>query len=392
MNMTIKFAKTREEREAIYQLCYEVYIEEFQFLNGVDRGIQQQSIESSGEGTLLLYAAIDGEVVGCIRLHTGFDAPFSEELVSTYNLNRFRGILDDAQMLVASRFIVKKEHRGSSVTLRLMKRIAQYNVDNNIEIMFIDSEIHKVRLYERIGFRSYAGDIFNHPHASVFMVPLAVVTGDIAYVKKYARWMGAILEERTRDPQLVQRCIDALGEPQVKKISNLPEQYHEALMLTLQHKVPIFHKVNASNVASIADQGFLLNLEYGHQLLLKGALSQAVYVLLSGTLELRNGTSSQYLTESGSMVGDVVLLSDDEQPHDVFVGMSGASVLAFEVTTLNKSLASSGAQAARMLLNLEAAVHNKLQETTSQPAEAPLPVLCTAGPKLPIQSGITRVV
>lgn len=82
MNVTLTVATTEAEREAIYRLRYEIYVEEMNiFGDGADHA--QRRLEDANDATArLMYAAIDGEVVGSMRLNFGADAADLDALIT----------------------------------------------------------------------------------------------------------------------------------------------------------------------------------------------------------------------------------------------------------------------------------------------------------------------
>ena len=186
-----------------------------------------------------MYATIDGEIVASLRLNLGKDAPFSEELEQTYNLDRFRGAIDDSQMLILTRFMVKSEYRGTSIAHQMICQVAKLSLEEDIEVSFCDCQPHLVRYYQRIGFRSYACDIYNDPEFGI-MIPLTFIHGDLAYLASIRSPLKAIFEQRESDTVQVDQCIEALGTPTVTNVTALPDPNRMELLEQLKHQVALF--------------------------------------------------------------------------------------------------------------------------------------------------------
>ena len=212
MNVTFHYAETEAERESIYRLRYNVYVEEMHIFGDVADHENQLLTGPNDATARLLYAKVDDEIVGSLRLNLGKDAPYSEELEQTYNLNQFRSAIDDEQMLVLTRFMVKSEYRGTSLAHQMICQVAELCVAENIEVSFCDCQPHLVRYYQRIGFRSYQCTVYNDPEFGI-MIPLAFINGDVAYLQRTRSPMKSIFENRPANKLLVSKCIEAIGTP-----------------------------------------------------------------------------------------------------------------------------------------------------------------------------------
>ena len=179
--METRFADTQGEREAILRLGYEIYVEGMGWDDVGDH--QRRVLEFPDDQTArFLYAAEGGRVVGAMRLHWGADAPFTEEVVATYGLSRFLDVVDRRYVFVASRFMIVPEHRAGPLAALLMNAAVEFGLQHQGELAFCDCQPHLMHLYTRAGFRTYARPV-NHPTAGL-LVPLVLVTGDIAYVER----------------------------------------------------------------------------------------------------------------------------------------------------------------------------------------------------------------
>ena len=125
MNIEIKMAATDAERDAIYRLRYEIYVEEMQIFGAVADHERKMLIDPNDADARLMYAIVDGETVGTLRLNLGKDAPFSQEFEETYHFERFRAAATDAQMMAITRFMVKEKHRGSPISYHMIEECAR---------------------------------------------------------------------------------------------------------------------------------------------------------------------------------------------------------------------------------------------------------------------------
>jgi len=366
MNASYHYAETQAEIDAIYRLRYEVYVEEMHIFGDVADHENRMLTGPNDENARLLYATIDGEIVASLRLNLGKDAPFTEELEETYNLERFRTVADDSQLLVLTRFMVRPEYRGTSIAHQMICQVGELCLKEEIEISVCDCQPHLVRYYQRMGFRSYDCQVYNDPEFGI-MIPLAFVNGDLDYLQSIRSPLKSIFEQRECNTPFVDRCIEALGTPAVENISDISETDQTSLLNQVCNKVPLFDGLDPELVNSFIGSGHLMNLSQGDRLIRKGQTAQTMFILLSGTLEMRDGDQVIGQLFPGAIVGELSLLLSARRTNDVYVGTSNAYLISLEENRLKKKLKSQSS--AGLLLNLSKTLAHKLSALTTMGPE-----------------------
>ena len=74
MRSGIYLAQTDKERKSIYELRYDIYVEEMKRYRSMADHENRQLIEPDDEHSRLYFAVEDGEVVGTMRLTWGWDS------------------------------------------------------------------------------------------------------------------------------------------------------------------------------------------------------------------------------------------------------------------------------------------------------------------------------
>src|SRR5690242_19529937 len=92
MTPHVGVAQTESEREAIYRLRYQVYIEEMGLPLPADRE-GKRLLEPPGSGARLLYARDGDTMVATLRLELGKDGALGDEHTATYQIDRFSEIV-----------------------------------------------------------------------------------------------------------------------------------------------------------------------------------------------------------------------------------------------------------------------------------------------------------
>ena len=366
MNVSYHYAHTQEELDAIYRLRYEIYVEEMQIFGDVADHQNRMLYDLNDANSRLLYATINGEVIAALRLNLGKDAPFSEELERTYNLNRFRSAIDDSQVLVLTRFMVRPQYRGTSLAHHMICQVAELCLQECIEISVCDCQPHLIRYYQRIGFRSYECDVYNDPEFGI-MIPLAFVNGDLDYLKSIRSPMKTIFARRECNTPVVDRCIAALGNSTVQSVRDIPEKDRVNLTNQICEKEALFKDLEKDMVCSIISPGHLMNLAPNDRLIRKGQPAQTMFVLISGYLEMKDGDRVIGKLLPGAIVGELAFLLSGRRTVDIYVGSEGAYLISLDESMLKKKFKSKSSSA--LLLNLTKILAHKLSTFTTKGSE-----------------------
>ena len=154
--MHIAIAETEEERQAVYRLRYDVYVEEMGRYQTVADHANRMLYEEVDEQSRISYVAIDGEVVATARLTWGGDAPFPQRMIDQYQLAPFLAELPPAAIAVGERAMVRPHLRGTDLLLKLMINGISWVNDHRIQLIFGDCEPHLLNLYLGLGQRTYS--------------------------------------------------------------------------------------------------------------------------------------------------------------------------------------------------------------------------------------------
>ena len=125
MKIELKTASTQEEKTQIYNFRYQVYVKEMKIFQDVadhQKGELKSETDHTGR---LIYASLEGKVIGAIRMHLGKDYPMPLEFYNTYNLFRFCSVLRPEAMAVITRFMIAPAFRGTRVSFLLIKEVAR---------------------------------------------------------------------------------------------------------------------------------------------------------------------------------------------------------------------------------------------------------------------------
>jgi len=377
MTVEIRVAATQVEREAVYRLRYKVYVEEMQiFGSKADHGRMMFEDEHDASARLI-YAMDDGEMVGTLRLNMGVDAAFSAEFAQTYQLGRFRSAVGDDKIAILTRFMVKSAVRGTPLPFQLIREAAALTTKEGVELAFCDCQPHLIHLYRRLGFRSYDCPVYNDPEFGI-MIPLAFVHGDLDYLQRIRSPLRHMLSRTVADKATASRVAALLGQAAVQDTDRREEEAWSEIYALLESRADngtrLFQNLEEDEVQSIVSRGHVIQCSPGDRVIRQGQSARTVFVVLSGSLEVREGKHVIAVKTAGNVVGELAFLLDTRRTVDVYSGPDGAKILSLDESTLRQLIERPSRVAAVLLLNLSKVLALKLAETTAT-IRASLPVV-----------------
>ncbi len=369
MQTELKLASTDAEREALYRLRYEIYVEEMGIFGAVADHERRRFIDPHDATARLMYATADDAVIGTLRLNFGADAPFSDEFVLTYGLDRFRPVVSDAQMVVLTRFMVRKDVRGTPLPFHMISEAARITMAEGAEIALCDCQPHLINLYSRLGFRSYDCPVYNDPEFGI-MVPLAFIMGDLDYLQRIRSPLRAVMAQRPEDAETTRRILARLGTAAVRstKAEEAADHWSDIYGLLNERAAStarLFDGLSEDEVQAVAARGHVIECAPGDRIIRQGQPARTVFVVLSGSLEVRSEDHLIGVKTPGDVVGELAFLLARRRTADVYAGAEGARVLSLDEQKFRQFVETPSHTAAQVLLNLSKVLALKLAETTA---------------------------
>ncbi|WP_224249249.1 cyclic nucleotide-binding domain-containing protein [Hyalangium gracile] len=367
MDVEVRFASTEDEREAIYRLRYETYVEEMHLYQGLADHSHRWLKDADDGAAHLMYARTQGEVVGTVRVHLGSDGAIPPPLAERFALERFLPLVPQESLSVVGRFMVRRDMRGTAVPFRLIHESIGFLLEQGMELAFCDCQPHLLNLYLSLGFRPYLGT-FDHPEFGV-MVPLVLVLRD----REHMEWVGSPLrallaadvasEVPARVAPLLKQARDVLSQ----ELSD-PEHYlREVHGLMGSTRPPLFAGLSEQELQAVLASSHVIQCAPGDYLIRRGQVARTVFVVLSGSLEVRDGDRVVATTTAGEVLGEVAFLLSTSRISDVCATGAGARVLCLSEKSLRALIDSSSRAAALLLLNLSRALAHKLVQRADSP-------------------------
>lgn len=138
------------ELEHVFGLRYQVYVEEMGRRQQWAQSHQvQEPLDSTG---VILAARLGNEVVGTCRVNFTAWSDVSE--FDFHHIQAFDSIFP-GRVGLATKMIVRKEHRGSQLFLALAKQVIRECLTADCQALLIDCNQHLVDAFGKMGFVSF---------------------------------------------------------------------------------------------------------------------------------------------------------------------------------------------------------------------------------------------
>jgi CRP-like cAMP-binding protein len=340
-------ARTAAEVEAVQRLRYAVYVEEmhrYDHAVGVHDGRFE---EPEDDHSWICFARDGDQVVAATRVTWG-GAGFSPRQVEQYQLAPFLAELPAELMCVGERFTVLPAYRGSGVLEQLLEYGRAATPVGELRLAFGCCEPHLLPLYLKMGQRTYARHNINSPVAG-YLVPLVAFLPDVDSL----RGLG------TAPPGELPACVQAVLDqaPSVRtEALTLHDDYLREIRRTLDaldaQRLSPFDGLSADETDRLIARSTILECEAGDRVLRKGGTARNIFVVLEGTLEVRDGSTIVNVLSTGDVFGEMAFLLERPRSFDVDAAVDGTRVLSLSEGALRKLIAEDAGVAAKVLLNV----------------------------------------
>jgi predicted GNAT family N-acyltransferase len=362
MTVSIKFAETPEEREAVCRLRYEIYVKEMNLFQDTADHDREILVDSDDEASRLVYATDGDEVVGAMRLQFGADGDFSDETESIYEFERFAAAVPKSQMLLLTRLMVRPSYRSGSLPMQLMAFSAQFGIENGVELAFCDCQPHLIGLYKRAGFRPYTRTC-NDPAFGI-LLPLVMVVADLDYFRQVRSPYLRVARRLEPRPEIAQKVNPVLpgGDSDEESESSWSSLVGDEAE---QVKAGFFQGVDDEEMQEILKRSHVIECKKGDRVISQGQVTRTMFVVLAGTLEVQlDGKVVNFISE-GEVFGEVAFLLSVPRTVDVVSAVDGTRLLTIDESRLERLIDSDPKLASHFLLRLAKALCLKLMRSDS---------------------------
>jgi len=355
MPLTLREAASPADRDAVFRLRYQIYVEEM----GYDFGatLDRRLPDSPPRNNRLLMAEQEGALVGTLAIDWGGDLDFGAEDRQVYQLDRFLAVVPPTALQIVGRFMSTPEARRGATPELLLDGMLRFALEHGVAAIFLDCRPHLINTYMRLGFRPYAPTA-SHPIPGI-LVPLVLLLDDHAHLLRVRSRFAALAQGRPADPARLASLAALL--PATSPIQTLAAGSTDwpALAAALGRRAELLEDLAESEVASLLDQGTVVACSPGQPIVVQGSGDRTVFLLLEGLAEVWRDGEAVGIVGPGGTFGEVALLTGRPRTADV-VAATQCRVLALRDKTIVALVDGQSALAAKLLRNLAAGLAEKL--------------------------------
>lgn len=367
--MEIRIATTPEEKEEIYRLRYEAYVEElgWKFDDADDENKRLKDPEDDYE--TLYYAFDDGRMVATCRQHHGAGR-LDEETRAKYALDKFAEFGDEA-FGFTYRLVVLPEYRGTTVLIRLLLEVYEDVWKKGVKFTFCYCRPRLINVYERLGFVRYKENFLVESQG--YMAPMVLIVDDARHLKVVrspflrvcrahmpgtvcSDWFEAMfpgmrdnIELQFLDPEeFVKQWADALDAPGTTLLQGLTPEQMQRLII----------------------EGTVLQARAGDIVLREGEAGHEMFLVLQGMVRfvLTTPDGSQTFLGTGStgeVFGEISLVAKTPRTATV-QAVTDLELLVITQDFIRRAMKALPDIATTMLFNLTVLLGLRLKNTTDR--------------------------
>jgi hypothetical protein len=365
----IHLAETDEEKQAVYRFRYEVYVQEMGRYRGTVDHENRMLVEPEDEHSRIFYAARDGQVVGTSRFTWGGDGPFSARQVEHYQLAPFLAELPADAIAVGERGMVTPHLRGGDLFKEMGRETQRFLNSKRVQLVFGACEPHLLSLYLSRGARTFAKRNVNSPEAG-YLVPIVTVVEDVEYLRRIGSPNAELVQDFgacARVPACVGRLIAGGGSVMSHRLAEHGAYFgeiHRALSEVAESRISALDGLTEEEEARCLGKSNIIECSAGDRVLKKGGVARNMFVVLDGTLEVRDGERVVAALGPGDVFGEMAFLLEQPRSMDVYAATDGVRVLSLSESMLRQMIDGDPAVAAKLLLNISKALCLRLLKRT----------------------------
>jgi len=349
MAYTFGLAETPEERAAVFEFRYTVYVEEMGRYQDTADHEHRWLVEPEDDHSWISYARDGDAVVATGRLTWG--PHFSERQIHQYSLEPFLAEVPAEMMAVGERLMVASDRRGSGLVEELIARSGELTGSPDVRIMFGACEPHLLPLYLGMGQRTYAKKNINSAEAG-YLIPLVQFPQGVDALVG----VGATSSlEALVLPPVVDAILagdGAVMSPMLLATGEYRIEVNRALAGLEPETISAFSGFTEDEEERCLRHSNIIECDAGDHVLKKGGAARNMFVVLGGRLEVRDVDRVVAVLSPGDVFGEMAFLLERPRALDVYCATDGTRVLSLSEGTLRTMIAQDADVAAKLLLNL----------------------------------------
>ena len=253
--------------------------------------------------------------------------------------------------------MVLPQFRGTDLLFNMFRTYLEFVNEHRIQLVFGDCEPHLLNLYQGLGFRTYSKRNVNSPETG-YLIPLVMIAEDTAYMQRINSPLLKVLRDfgqEARIPNAVQELVTEETAIYSQRFSD-PHEYwsrvYSALSEVEQEKVSPFDSMSEEQTTSCLNKSSTIECSKGDRIVKRGNVARNMFIVLSGTLEARDGDRIVGALTVGDIFGEMAFLLGTPRTADVYAVTDDVKVLSLSESEIRKIIESDPVVAAKLMLNV----------------------------------------
>ncbi len=348
--MTLEFcrATTPGEIEAAQRLRYSVYVEELGRYRAASDAAVGRFAEPEDDSSWVFYVRDGDDIIATSRVTWGGHG-FSDRQMDQYELAMFLDDLPADVIAVAERLAVLPAYRGTGLLEQMIEHNRPFVEPHGIRVVIGCCEPHLLSMYLARGQRPYATRNINSPEAG-YLIPLVSFLPDVEAL----RGVGNATPPGELAP-CIERVLAQEGSIRSQSLSQ-PDTYWDEIRDTLEtlhaQRVSAFDGFTDDEAQRCTARSNIIECAAGDRVLKRGGSARNIFVVLDGTLEVRDDDRIVGVLTPGDVFGEMAFLLESPRAFDVVAATDQARILSLSEGALRKMIAEDATVAAKLLLNV----------------------------------------
>lgn len=366
--LQVLIARTAEEVRAIQELRYRVLVD------GMGRNVAFADREAkrvddpSDRGALHIYLTHSGRTAAAVRVIAGPLADMPALARERLPMGAFSALVNPTVSLT-EHLVVDPDVPDSRMTRLLMSAAYKIATAKKSVFDFTHASASEIALLERLGYRRL-GTSFEDESGGM-RTPMVLPTGDLSHMAQVKSPYQSIARTLDHDADAVSwfrrtfpEAVDS-AHPATMDEEAFWSMLTRKLNQVPHHGVPLLVGLEFRDACSFLKLATVVGCVEDEKIVAKGDVGNELYVLLSGAVEVRDGTRRVASFGRGAIFGEMAYLNAAPRTADV-IATEPSELLILTQDTMQKAMDKMPAVAARILHNLSLILVERLHETTTR--------------------------
>lgn len=374
--LRVATATTEEERWRVYRFRYAALVEDQNVESPAADHENRILYDAVDDDAVIFYLTEKNRIIATARLAPLGRMRFPAWQSEAFQFENFADFAPGAKAFT-SRFISDREWRASPALAVLFGAIYKFARERSVRFLFLNSPPAQIHIFERLGYRRLGANFRNE---AGFQVPLVLLTDDIQHMAAIDSPFRRLAMQYKNSAETANWFAKAF--PGLDALGTRPNMTEDDFWAYLTQRldqipiagVPLLEGLSFTEAKQFLSVGTVLNCAAGDPIIRSGDTGDEMFVLLSGSAEVRgsDGAEPLALLEKGDVFGELGFLAQTPRTAHV-VAADDLEVLILTQEFLHKAMEKMPEISLKVLFNLSLVLCGRLKTTTESLLDATAP-------------------